>query len=152
VRTMTRTWSEVAAPLGVSVSYATCFAVEDAARAFDALGDPDTGAAFLTFDAMNVAAVPARIMKDVNALAIRRKVAAVGDPRAGALMSYQMTFTEPMRRLAVIVDKVLRGGKPSEIPFELPDRTDFTLNRATAVAIGAVLTPDVLLRATEVIR
>jgi putative ABC transport system substrate-binding protein len=90
-------------------------------------------------------------MKSVLDLARRRKVATVGDAREGALMSYEMDFNKPMVRMAAIVDKILRGQKPAEIPFELPDLTVFLLNRATAKAINVVLAPDVLLRVTETV-
>lgn len=71
--------------------------------------------------------------------------------RAGVLMHYSIDHADPQRRVAAIVDQVLRGANPAEIPFELPDRTTFIVNRATAKAIGVELPPEVLARATEIV-
>jgi putative ABC transport system substrate-binding protein len=90
-------------------------------------------------------------MTGVAALAIRRRIVAVGNAREGLLMQYVAVHSNPQRRLAAILDKVLRGENPAEIPFELPDRTELVVNRATARAIGPELSPEILLRATEVI-
>jgi len=48
------------------------------------------------------------------------------------------------------VKQVLRGADPGTIPFELPDKTQFAFNRATARTIGVRVPEDVLMRATEV--
>ena len=50
-----------------------------------------------------------------------------------------------------MVDRILRGAKPAEIPVELPTRTEFVLNIKTARAIGVTVTPAVRLRADRVI-
>ena len=71
--------------------------------------------------------------------------------REGALMSYLVSHANEHRKVAAILDKILRGANPAEIPFELPDRTTFLVNRATAKAIGVNLPPEILFRATEVI-
>lgn len=71
--------------------------------------------------------------------------------RAGGLMQYSIEHADPFGRVAALVDKLLRGANPAETPFELPDRTTFLVNRATARAIGVELPPHVLARATEII-
>ena len=53
--------------------------------------------------------------------------------------------------MAAIIDKVLRGQDPAEIPFEQPDKTEFILNRATAKALGIEIPAGVLMRATELV-
>jgi len=90
--------------------------------------------------------LPKKIIEIAN-----RLIATSGSAEDGALMSYGLEHKDPMRRLAVILDKVLRGANPAEIPFELPDRFVFQLNRATACAIGASIPPDMLLRVTEIV-
>lgn len=70
--------------------------------------------------------------------------------RAGLLLSYWIVFSDLPARVAALVDKVLRGADPGTIPFELPDKTDFAFNRATARAIGAAIPDAILMRATEV--
>jgi len=151
MRAVTRSWRDVATPLGVSISYAPCATLADVGRALDALGDPASAAAFLLFGGMSTVALPEAISKEVHELTVRRRIAAIGDAHQGALLDYNANHSDPMRRLAVIVDKVLRGRKAADIPFELPDRIEIIVNRATAKAIGAVLTPEILLRATEMV-
>ena len=56
-----------------------------------------------------------------------------------------------MERTAEILDKVLRGTPPGEIPIELSDKLDFLLNRRVARSLGVTISQEVLLRATEVI-
>jgi len=86
--------------------------------------------------------------------AMRRRIAvhARNDEqvRAGLLLSYWIVHSDPVARIAALVDKVLRGADPGTIPFELPDKTQFAFNRATARAIGVRVPEDVLMRATEV--
>ena len=151
MRIVTRSWQEIAASLGISFTFAPSATLADVARAFGALGDPASAAAFLVFGGMTTVSMPGAIMKDVLALAVRRRIATVGDAREGALMEYDMSYTDPQGRIAAMIDKILRGQRPAEIPFELPDRVEFILNRATANAIGAIVTPEVLLRATDVV-
>jgi putative ABC transport system substrate-binding protein len=62
-----------------------------------------------------------------------------------------MSHSDAVGRLAATIDKILRGARPAEIPFEQPDKTTFALNRTTAAAIGASVDDALLLRATEVV-
>jgi putative tryptophan/tyrosine transport system substrate-binding protein len=71
--------------------------------------------------------------------------------RDGLLMHYALNHSEPQRRVAAMVDQLLRGANPAEMPFDLPDRTTFIVNRATARTIGVALPPEILARATEIV-
>ena len=66
---------------------------------------------------------------------------------AGGLMSYGSARNENFRRAAAIVDKILRGAKPGELPVEQPDRFELVVNGKTLKAIGAELAPGTLARA-----
>jgi putative ABC transport system substrate-binding protein len=87
----------------------------------------------------------------ILAIATRLRIAVLGNARDGALMEYGLEHDNAIARVAAILVKVLRGANPAEIPFELPDRPAFVLNRATARAIGVTIPPEVLLRVTELI-
>ena len=55
---------------------------------------------------------------------------------AGGLMSYGQNLFEFYRRAAYFVDKILKGAKPADLPFEQPTKIHFALNRKTANALG----------------
>jgi putative ABC transport system substrate-binding protein len=83
--------------------------------------------------------------------AIRHRVVLGGAADAGGVVSVRLEHPDLPRQLAAILDKVLRGEKPAGIPFEVPNRSEITLNRATARRIGVEIAPELLLRATNVI-
>ena len=70
---------------------------------------------------------------------------------AGGLISYGPSFESMFRRAADLIDKILRGAKPSEIPVEQPTKFELVVNLATAQAIDLTVPPAVLARADEVI-
>jgi putative ABC transport system substrate-binding protein len=71
---------------------------------------------------------------------------------AGGLMTYTYDRSENYRRAAEIVDKILKGTKPAEIPVERPKKFDFVINLKAAKQIGLTIPPEVLARATRIIR
>jgi putative ABC transport system substrate-binding protein len=74
-----------------------------------------------------------------------------GYVEAGGLMSYGPNYPSLFRRSAELVDKILRGTRPGDIPVEQPTKFDLVINLVTALALGIELPTSLLARADEVI-
>jgi putative tryptophan/tyrosine transport system substrate-binding protein len=94
--------------------------------------------------------------KQIVALAMKSRLPAIF-PRGdyvvnGGLMSYGADQAEPYRRAAVIVDKILKGTKPADIPIEQPTKFELVINLNTAKQIDLKIPQNVLARADRVIK
>jgi putative ABC transport system substrate-binding protein len=67
-------------------------------------------------------------------------------------MAYGPNRAESLRRVAVYVDKILKGAKPAELPVEQPTKFELVINLKAAKQIGLIIPPNVLARADRVIR
>ncbi len=70
---------------------------------------------------------------------------------AGGLMAYSIDLAEIYRRVANLIDKILRGANPGDIPFYQPTKFELSINIKTAKALGLEMPAMLLARADEVI-
>jgi putative ABC transport system substrate-binding protein len=91
----------------------------------------------------------------INTLALGMRLPTIYNVRefveAGGLMSYGPNFLDLYRRAADLVDKILRGAKPADIPVEQPTKFDLVLNQTTAKALNLTIPSTLLALADEVI-
>ncbi len=95
-------------------------------------------------------------LKLIADLAIKNRLPAIY-PRGefvddGGLMSYGPDPDETSRRVVAIVDKILKGTKPADIPVEQPTKLELVININTAKTLGLTIPPNVLARADKVIK
>ena len=72
-------------------------------------------------------------------------------PESGGLMSYGANRLDMIRRAAALVDKILKGAKPADLPVEQPTKFDLVVNMRTANDLGLKIPNSILVQATKVI-
>jgi putative ABC transport system substrate-binding protein len=139
----------VARGLGIEVAPLEIRRAEDIAPAFEAL-KAQADALYVVGDAL-VNTNRTRIMTFSLGARLPTMFNARSFVQAGGLMSYGPNFSYTFRRLAELVDKILRGTKPGDIPVEQPSRFELVINLTTAKVLGLTIAESFILRADEVI-
>jgi putative ABC transport system substrate-binding protein len=136
--------------LGIEVAPLEIRRGEDIAPAFEAL-KAQADALYV----MQTALVNANRTRIIT-LALGARLPTICNSRdfvqAGALMSYGPSYSALFRRAAELVDKILRGTKPADIPVEQPTRFEHVINLKTAKTLGLTIPETLLATADEVIQ
>ena len=135
--------------LGIEVAPLEIRRAEDIAPAFAAL-KAQADVLYVVGDALTAANLT-RIITFSHTARLPTIFNARDFVQAGGLMSYAPNYPAQFRRAAELVDKILRGTKPGDIPVEQPTEFELVLNLTTAKALGLTIPESFLLRADEVI-
>ena len=140
---------DTAHTLGLAVIRSEIRRAEDIAAAIEALkghadalyvvGDPLTDANRIGINTLSLGA-------RLPAMYIAKEYV-----ETGGLISYGPNYADLFRRSADLVDKILRGAKPADLPVEQPTKFDLAINLTTAKALGLTIPSTLLARADEVI-
>jgi putative ABC transport system substrate-binding protein len=136
--------------LGVSLLPVAVGTAEDLPRRFDEMTAAGADAYFVLNEPRTDA-----VRDDIAELALRHRLPGAAQDRrwveAGVLLCYGVNLSAIHRRLAVFVDKILKGAKPADLPVEQPTTFELVVNLKTAKALGLEIPPLILARADEVI-
>jgi putative ABC transport system substrate-binding protein len=135
--------------LGLGITPLEIQRTEDIAPAFETLKG-QTDALYVVSDAL-VAANRTRIITFALSARLPTIFSYRDYVKAGGLMSYGADFTDIFRRAADIVDKILHGTKPGDVPVEQPTKFEFVLNLTTAKALGLTIPASFLSLADDLI-
>jgi len=137
--------------VGIQVVLAEAGTVQEIEREFAMMTKERANAAIILADSFFV-----QESRPIAAQALKHRLPSISENRiyaeAGGLMSYGPNLVDNFRRAATYVDKILKGAKPGELPFEQPTRYSLVINHKTATALGLTIPQALLRQADELIQ
>jgi putative tryptophan/tyrosine transport system substrate-binding protein len=144
------TMQDAARSMGLRVLPLPVTNAEDIERAFEVAARRRADAVIAMHSPLTVG-----LRMRIAQLALKKRLPLMSAPAqftdAGALMSYGPDLAKYFTKAAVVVDKILKGTKPADIPVEQPTRIELVINLKTAKALGIKIPQSILLRADRVI-
>jgi len=141
----------VAPPLGVQVRDVEVSDAKALDNAFAALSKDSPDALVICWDGVTLAQA-----STIGDFALKRRLPTVAPLKeyaeAGALLSFGMSLPAQRRRSAYYVDKILKGSKPADMPFETPSLFELVVNLKTAKGLGVTVPPSFMVLADDLIR
>jgi len=136
--------------MGIAAQFRAVRTSEDLTASLDRLGRDRPDALFVSMTGPMVVAT-----SKIIAFAAQQRLPALYSTRGpvthGGLLSYAPDFQAMARRNAAMIDRILKGARPADIPVEEPARFMLSINLKTAGALGLKIPQSLLLRADEVI-
>lgn len=136
-------------PFGQTVVWANARSVQDFNTAFTIIEKERANALYVEAQAATY-----RMLREIIGFAAARRMPSMFEfregPEHGGLISYGADLADLYTRSASLVDKILKGAKPGDLPIEQPTKFDLIVNRNTAKTLGIAL-PQVLLTRAELI-
>jgi putative tryptophan/tyrosine transport system substrate-binding protein len=145
-----RAFEDAARPLGVEATIVHIHGLSDIERAAETIARQDNGGIFVALDVT----IEGLARQTVATIAQHRLPAIYPDRLfvvGGGLVSYGADRTDLFRRAATYVDRILRGEKPGDLPYQQPTKYDLVINLGAAKALGLTIPPKLLFTADEVI-
>ena len=147
---LVRRVQKVAPALGLTLQPLKVRARNDFRHAFSAM-TRERADALLTFDPFAY-----QHRKRILQFAAKTGLPVISERRQfaedGGLLTYGPNRLETRRRAAYYVHRILRGAKPGDLPVERPTKFELVINLKTAKQLGLTIPPEILLRATKVIK
>ena len=137
--------------LNVPLQYHTVQGPDDFTEAFRLMAKERAEAVIVFPDALTMAH-----RKEIAESSAKSRMASISGwsefVEAGGMMTYGPNLFDSFRRVAIYVDKILKGTKPADLPVEQPMKFELVINLKTAKQIGVTIPPNVLARANRVVR
>ena len=137
--------------IGIQVWLAEAGTIQEIEREFAVMTKERANAAIIVADGLFL-----QESQSIAGQALKHRLPSISQLRelteAGGLMSYGPNSVDNFRRAATYVDKILKGAKPGELPFEQPTRYHLVINRKTAMSLGLTIPEALLRQAGEVIQ
>jgi len=143
--------SRVASELRVVIIPIAVRAADDYPRAFTNASAQRADAIMIIPNPLNIQ-FRARIIDSATRSGLPTMDAEDRGAREGALMSYGPSWADNFRQAAEIVDRILKGARPRDLPVEQPTKFELVINLKTAKAIGLIIPQSILVRADHVIQ
>jgi putative ABC transport system substrate-binding protein len=144
-------YDAAAQTLGVSLQHISVVRPDEIESAFASAKDSDIQAVVVEADAALIVDRP-----KVARLALKHGLPMIGPDgrfvQAGALASYGENFVSRYRSAGFLVDKILRGARPSELPVEIPSVFEMGLNLSTAKALNLPIPESIRVQASLIVR
>lgn len=146
-----RASKEASVKLGLAVEYLPMRSAADLDQALEGAVAAKAGAIVVFPDAGMM-----RQSERIAAFSRRHRIPVISGwaifAQRGNLLSYGPNLEDGFARLAVYVDRIVRGARPADLPVELPTKVELVINQKAARELGVTIPPALLARADEVIR